>query len=90
MDVEEDGVSSFDVKTDNVSPGDVDAYNLNERFEDESESDDNHVVDLSSSELVYITQKLSITNDIVTCSNIRGVIQVDDDENNTCYPIVNE
>ena len=59
-------------------------------IEDEPESDNNHVVDLSSPELVYTTQKLSITNDIVIYSNVRGVIQVDDDENNTCYAIVNE
>ena len=60
-------------------------------IEDESEPDNNHVVDLSSPELVYITQKLSITNDIFTCSNVRGVTQVnDDDDNITCDPIVNE
>ena len=59
-------------------------------IEDEPESDNNHVVDLSSPELVYTTQKLSITNNIVTCSNIRGVIQVDDDDDNiTCDPIIN-
>ena len=50
-------------------------------IEDEPESDNNHVVDLSSPELVYITQELSITNDIITCSNVQGVIQVNDDDN---------
>ena len=60
-------------------------------IEDEPESDKNHVVDLSSPELVYTTQKLSITNDIVTCSNVRGVIEVNDDNNNnTCDPVINE
>ena len=59
-------------------------------IEDEPESDNNCVVDLSSPELVYTTQKLSITNDFVTCSNVQGVIQVNDDDNNTCDPIINE
>ena len=58
-------------------------------IEDEPESDKDHVVTLSSPELVCTTQKLSITNDIVTSSNVRGVIQVDDD-NITCDPIINE
>ena len=57
--------------------------------EDKSESDNNPIVDLSSSELLYTTQKLSITNDIVTCSNVRGVIEVDDDYN-TSDPIINK
>ena len=57
---------------------------------DEPKSDNNHVVDLSSPELVYATQKLIITNDIVTCSNVRGVIQVNDDDNNTFDPIINK
>ena len=60
-------------------------------IEDEPESDKNRVVDLSSPVLVYTTQKFSITNDIVICSNVRGVIQVNDDDNNiTCDPIINE
>ena len=60
-------------------------------IEEEPESDKNHVVDLSSPVLVCTTQKLSITNDIVTCSIVRGVIQVnDDDDNITCDPIINE
>ena len=59
-------------------------------IEDKPESDKNHVVDLSSPELVYTTQKLSITNDIVICSNVRGVIQVNNDDNNTCDPVINE
>ena len=59
-------------------------------IEDEPESDKNHVVDLSSPELVYITQKLSITNGIVTCSNVRSGIQVNDDDNITCDPITQE
>ena len=58
-------------------------------IEDEPESDKDCVVNLSSPELVYTTQKLSITNDIVICSNVRGVIQVIDD-NITCDPIINE
>ena len=58
--------------------------------EDKSESDENRVVDLSSLERTYITQKLSITNDIVTCSNVQGVIQVDDDDDNTCDIIIHE
>ena len=59
-------------------------------IEDEPESDKNHVVDLSSSELVCTTQKLNITNDIVTSSNVRGVIQVNNDDNITCDPIINK
>ena len=59
-------------------------------IEDELESDNNCVVDLSSPVLVYTTQKLSITNDIVTCSNVRGVIQVNNHDNITCDPIINE
>ena len=59
-------------------------------IEDEPESDKDHVVDLSSPELVYTTQKLNITNSIVTSSNVRGVIQVNDDDNITCDPIINE
>ena len=58
-------------------------------IEDEPELDKNHVVDLSSPELVCTTQKLNITNDIVICSNVRGVIQVNDDDI-TCDPIINE
>ena len=60
-------------------------------IEDEPKSDKNRVVDLSSPELVYTTQKLFITNDIVTCSNVLAVNQVnDDDDNITCDPIINE
>ena len=55
-------------------------------IEEEPESDNNHVVDLSSPVLVCTTQKLSITNDIVTCSNVQGV----NDDNITCDPIINE
>ena len=58
-------------------------------IEEEPESDKDRVVDLSSPELVYTTQKLNITNDIVTCSNVQGVIQVNND-NITCDPIINE
>ena len=56
-------------------------------IEDEPESDKKHVIDLSSSELVYTTQTLSVTNCIVACSNIRGVIQIKD---NDCDPITHE
>ena len=60
-------------------------------IEDEPETDKNHMVDLSSPVLVYTTQKLSITNDIVICSNVRGVIQVNNnDDNKTCDLIINE
>ena len=59
-------------------------------IEEEPESDKDRVVDLSSSELVYTTQKLSITNDIVTCSIVRGVIQVNNDDIITCDLIINE
>ena len=60
-------------------------------IEDEPESEKNHVVDLSLSELVYITQKLNVTNDTITCSNVQGVIQVNDDnDNSTCDLIVNK
>ena len=81
---------TFDCSSENVMSPPYRCISLECIIEDEPESDNNHVVDLSSPELVYITQKLNITNDIVTCSNIRGVIQVDDDDNNTCDPIINE
>ena len=59
-------------------------------IEDEPESNNDHVVDLSSSQFVYVTQKFNLPNDIVTCSNVRGMIQVDDDDNNTCDSIINK
>ena len=56
-------------------------------IEDEPELDKKHVVNLFSSELVYTTQMLSITNGIVACSNIRDVFQIKDDD---CDPITHE
>ena len=80
----------FDCSAEDVMSPPCHCISLECIIEDEPELDNNHVVDLSSPELVYITQELSITNDIVTCSNVRGVIQVnDDDDNNTCDPIIN-
>ena len=82
---------TFNSSAEDVMSSPCDCISLECIIEDEPDSDKNRVIDLSSPELVYTTQKLSITNDIVTCSNVQGVIQVnDDDDNNTCDPIINE
>ena len=81
---------TFDSSTEYVMSPPCCCNSLECIIEEEPESDKDCVVVLSSPELVCITQKLSITNDIVTCSNVRDVIQVNDDDNITCDPIINE
>ena len=81
---------TFDSSAEDVMSPPCCCISLEYIIEDEPELDKDHVVDLSSPELVCTTQKLSITNDIVTCSNVQGVIQVNDDDNITCDSIINE